>query len=216
MTDATPAGWYPDATIPGQQRWWDGTQWTEHVQAPYVAGSAYAALKAPEGTSPQTIHIWLIVGLFALQGIASILWLATFDWAGYMDASMSVGLGGAYSNPYAMMFTPSYFALIALSFVSYGLTALLAYFDSKALQARGVQRPFHWAFNFIPSWGSVVYVIGRSIVARRRTGSGTSPMWAYIAVFAVVLIATLVVTFAGMASMFSDIPSYSDYGTYGE
>lgn len=26
---AQPPGWYPDAT--GQQRWWDGTTWTEHI-----------------------------------------------------------------------------------------------------------------------------------------------------------------------------------------
>jgi len=28
---ATPAGWYPDPQVPNQQRWHDGTQWTEHV-----------------------------------------------------------------------------------------------------------------------------------------------------------------------------------------
>ena len=28
-----PAGWYPDPTVPGQQRYWDGTQWTEHTAA---------------------------------------------------------------------------------------------------------------------------------------------------------------------------------------
>lgn len=35
MTDQQqqqPPGWYPDAS--GVQRWWDGTQWTEHTQAP--------------------------------------------------------------------------------------------------------------------------------------------------------------------------------------
>lgn len=28
-----PAGWYPDPTAPGQQRYWDGMQWTEHTAA---------------------------------------------------------------------------------------------------------------------------------------------------------------------------------------
>ncbi len=27
-----PAGWYPDQAR--QQRWWDGTRWTEHTQPP--------------------------------------------------------------------------------------------------------------------------------------------------------------------------------------
>jgi hypothetical protein len=25
-----PAGWYPDPTLPGTQRYWDGSEWTEH------------------------------------------------------------------------------------------------------------------------------------------------------------------------------------------
>lgn len=27
-----PAGWYDDQTTPGRQRWFDGTQWTDHFQ----------------------------------------------------------------------------------------------------------------------------------------------------------------------------------------
>lgn len=30
---STPPGWYPDATDPAQHRWWDGTAWTDLVQA---------------------------------------------------------------------------------------------------------------------------------------------------------------------------------------
>ncbi len=29
MSQQQPAGWYPDSQ--GNQRYWDGTQWTEHV-----------------------------------------------------------------------------------------------------------------------------------------------------------------------------------------
>ena len=33
----TPAGWYPDPEQAGQQRYWDGQQWTEH-RAPLEGG----------------------------------------------------------------------------------------------------------------------------------------------------------------------------------
>jgi hypothetical protein len=39
----TPAGWYPDPEHPSTQRWWDGTQWTDHRQggAPEPAPAPY-------------------------------------------------------------------------------------------------------------------------------------------------------------------------------
>jgi hypothetical protein len=35
-----PAAWHPDPHVPGQMRWWNGVQWTDHVQpvAPQAAG----------------------------------------------------------------------------------------------------------------------------------------------------------------------------------
>ena len=33
-TPTTPAGWYPDPSIPGTNRYWDGTQWTDQTHTP--------------------------------------------------------------------------------------------------------------------------------------------------------------------------------------
>ena len=39
MADLPAAGWYPDPEQPGQQRYWDGQQWTEH-RAPLEGGGS--------------------------------------------------------------------------------------------------------------------------------------------------------------------------------
>jgi hypothetical protein len=46
---SVPAGWYPDPTQPGTQRYWDGSQWTEH-RAPLSPAPA-SAPPAATGTS---------------------------------------------------------------------------------------------------------------------------------------------------------------------
>jgi uncharacterized RDD family membrane protein YckC len=39
-TPSTPAGWYPDPQQPGQQRYWDGTTWTDSVSGGPATGPA--------------------------------------------------------------------------------------------------------------------------------------------------------------------------------
>ena len=69
MTAPTPAGWYPDPAAsssagPAQLRWWDGSQWTDHLraaapaaapaaqQSTYIPGSEYGG-RTGFGTAPQ-------------------------------------------------------------------------------------------------------------------------------------------------------------------
>lgn len=48
MTAPTPAGWYPDPAAspsagPAQLRWWDGSQWTDHLRAAETAAAAHSS-----------------------------------------------------------------------------------------------------------------------------------------------------------------------------
>lgn len=197
MTNAPtiPPGWYTDPAGGPKQRWWDGTQWTEHFQEPYSPAVAAAALKAPEGTPVYTPWIWII----ALLPVLQLVPLATFDFGGYLRGAMS---------PYgsiAMMTSPGYLLLTLGGWVIYGLSALFAYFDWRRLVAVGMPRPFHFAWVFL---SSVVYVIGRSVVVRRRTGRGIAPMWVSIAGIVLSFIVVIYITAAMTAAIFATIPAY--------
>jgi hypothetical protein len=48
MSDTPAAGWYPDPEDATQQRYWDGTQWTEH-RAPLSGGQAPVTGQPPAG-----------------------------------------------------------------------------------------------------------------------------------------------------------------------
>jgi uncharacterized RDD family membrane protein YckC len=89
MSDSIP-GWYPDPAVAGQQRYWDGTQWTENVapmpQAappppppgyaptpPPFVGYGMPAYGAPTYGMPQTglayAHWGLRVGAYLLDSL---------------------------------------------------------------------------------------------------------------------------------------------------
>jgi hypothetical protein len=205
-TNAVPPGWYPDQNAPGQQRWWDGTQWTEHVQAPYSAAAAVATLKAPEGTKTGTVWIWLIV-LLPLLSLSSLFLI---DWADYVDsaiASSLTGPYGGYADQLALYTSPGYLISNLMSFVLYALTVVFAVLDVRELKKRGVPQPFHWAFAFLTS---IVYVIGRSVVVKRRTGGGLAPLWVYIGEtvlsFIVIIIFTVLLFQYMTQAMLTQVP----------
>jgi hypothetical protein len=61
---STPAGWYPQND--GQQRYWDGAQWTEHF-AP-GASNAAAPLAAPAAAEPKAKRAWYVKKRFLIPG----------------------------------------------------------------------------------------------------------------------------------------------------
>ncbi|GAB2980601.1 DUF2510 domain-containing protein [Frigoribacterium salinisoli] len=134
----------------------------------------------PEGTSVSTPWIWLIV-LFPLISLVDML---TVDYSAVVSASLedptatsSLGLRDVLSS--------------LLGFLLWGLTVLFAWFDHKALRQRGVVAPFHWAYAFIPV--TLVYVIGRTVVLRRRVGRGSAPLWVLVGILVVTTIAFFVI-----------------------
>ena len=196
---ARPAGWYPDATNYGQQRWWDGKQWTAQVTTPYQSGQGYD-LRAPAGTSPYNSQIWAIVGIYAFLNLGSFA---------YVYSLMSNPLSTSSTVPsMTSLVVPLVF--LAAGLIGWIVSARLAASDGRELESRGVQRPFHWAFMLIPSYGVTIYIIGRSVVARRRTGHGLAPIWWHIGLGVASYVIGFIVLFALASSL-----SYGGYGSYG-
>jgi hypothetical protein len=71
--------------------------------------------------------------------------------------------------------------LTAVGVVVAAATVVFAWLDWRELRNRGVQRPFHWAWAIFTLVTNGVYIIGRSIIVRRRTGKGLAPLWVWLA-----------------------------------
>jgi hypothetical protein len=77
------------------------------------------------------------------------------------------------------------------------------------LKLAGVPRPFHFAWVILYN---PVYVIGRAVVANRRTGRGLGMMWVSIAV----LVSLFILEFVWMGWMMTEMmgsfsQNYSNY-----
>ncbi len=54
MSMTPPPGWYRDPSAPHQERWWDGTAWTEHRRAPEPVGYGPVVGRASQTGQPPT------------------------------------------------------------------------------------------------------------------------------------------------------------------
>ena len=139
--------------------------------APQVTYAPGQPLRAPYGTSPYTPHAWAFVGILLLPMFGFVL----FDLAAFTLASLQT------PQDSAILLSPDYLFLLASTWGWLLLTILFAFLDYRALKNAGVPQPFHWAWSLL---NPIAYAIGRSIIIRRRTGSGMAIMWAYLGLYA--------------------------------
>jgi len=178
-----------------------------YAQQPYAqAGYAqqqYAAPtpppQVPATTPPFTWAIWVLAALPVIS-LISILGLdlrQTMTPMQYGRGAMGPGLG----------LNAGYVLVQLVSILVYGASVAVAYFDWRDLGRRGIVRPFHWAWTFL---GSGVYVIGRSVIVRRRItgnpGRVLAPLWLWVGVtviFLFVFTVKWVDAFMGVMQMYS-------------
>ena len=192
-TPQAPAGWYQDPDGSGLLRWWDGTAWTEHRAGTTAATTVSARPALPEGTRVDTVWSWLV----ALLPLIGIIPLLVFDIHGYLRAALA-------SNPHGMFASlGGYVILLPLTWIAYGLVVFFAYRDWLSLKRAGVVRPFHWAFGFA---GSLVYLIGRTVILRKVSKGGAGPLVVVILVYLVVMIIAFYWTYFAMVELIGPIP----------
>ncbi|WP_172582851.1 DUF2510 domain-containing protein [Subtercola boreus] len=139
-------GWYPTAPGSPTFRWWDGVQWTEHLQN--------LSQLTPQPTSTVTkatpvynVFIWLFV-----LPLLSVIALLFVDFGSLMADSMRQSLANrGTSNPFSnpTMTSPVYLLVQGLSWVIFAASVVLAAFDFKRLGQVGFARRFHWAWAFL-------------------------------------------------------------------
>ncbi|AJW78157.1 DUF2510 domain-containing protein [Clavibacter michiganensis] len=164
-----------------------------YAQQPYsqagYAPTPYAAPtpppQVPASTSPFTWAIWVlaalpVISLFLILGLDLRQTMTPMQ---YGRGAMSPDLG----------LSAGYLVANLVAFLVYGANVAVAYFDWRDLGQRGIVRPFHWAWTFL---GSGVYVIGRSVIVRRRiTGNPSrvlAPLWLWVGITAIVLFVAVV------------------------
>lgn len=201
MSTPTPApapGWYPDPAGSNRRRWWDGRAWTDHLAEGAWDGSIEQPPLAP-GAQVDTPFIWIIALLPLLSAVAFMTW----DVEGFFRRAIEDPRHAAS----AQFADPGYLLTSAVGFLIYPAIVVLAYVDWRSLTRMGVVRPFHWAWSFL----TIVYIIGRPVVLRRRVHRGLAPLWTFLIVYLVVLVVIgvkLVSAFAAIAPTLSELSTY--------
>lgn len=91
------AGWYADPQDPEQVRWWNGTGWTDAVQAASAVeapGSPALGHGSPQGSSSRRRGTAIAVGAAVLLGaVGAAIWLGSADDSLMVDYTIVVDKG---------------------------------------------------------------------------------------------------------------------------
>jgi len=174
-------------------------QYGAYVQPPQPQYGAYASPQQPApygsasqtvaaGTPTDTVWIWLIIFLPLLGVVPLVL----IDWHRVMELSMAAQNSLDPAAQLAVYSDPWYIVSSLSGWVILALVVLFAYLDRRELLRRGFAQPFHWAWAFFAFVSILVYVIGRSVVVKRRSGRGMAPMWVAIALNIALIVAGII------------------------
>lgn len=199
MTDQTPSGQTPtDQTLSGQTP----SSQSPSSQSPSGQMPVPVAATAPEVTRPGTVWFWLLaIGVPLLQMLELIPGAIFFNQLVSSDTDPS--------NLVSAAFSPAYLVLTLSGWFIAAVCVVFAVLDWRDLRHRGIQKPFHWAWSFfvlVIGWPAV-YMIGRSVIVRRRTGAGLAALWVFVALQVVAFVTisiVAIIAFVEFLSVFAD------------
>ena len=186
--------------------------WGERTAAAPVAPTVPAApaawqypgavQTAPSTRGTGTPFVWII----AFLPLALAAGIFVFDYHGYFQLALRISQSGSatdFSTREATAYGFQIFAQLGIALLVYAVTVVLAALDARSLRRRGIDRPFSWAFAFIPA--QLVYMIGRGVVVQRTAKRGLAPMFVYIACGVVWIALFIAVYVAAVAPLTAEL-----------
>lgn len=171
-------GWYPDPGDGRQQRWWDGVQWTSHVQAgPYLPPPPAMWTPAPPSLSTEldselrvgrmaSAWLWAGAALYAVQFLASALMLSYlfqdfFDDAfGELDRMNRAGTTGRMGTSGTFGNDPLFTVLSLLSnLLQVGVLAIGVLFAVWLYNSAKLARRIGLPATLQPYWAVLGFVV---------------------------------------------------------
>lgn len=165
----TEPGWYPDASSPGVERWWDGIDWTEFTRAPVTVEPA----RRPGQRNPEV----RVVHVRESTGAALAISLSP-TWFGMLIFALTAF---AVASPLAGAVLGAVPVAAALALF------VLAGSDREQLRARGARDAASPLWMFLSPLG---YLIARWAALRPYGAGGEGWIWLCVAQLLVLLLIT--------------------------